>query len=228
LKALNSLLSLFDDAEQIEINYQNKSTYLFLSFQFDSTYLKSICFQVTVIVSQNFSFTSERFLYIYQRTLSTLFDFTVYINEEPFSCNSVFASCLSRAIFDLKLHDSTVQEIHFNDIKFGDDLVSLSQILNGHSFLFSSSEINSIQSAIDLIGIISFSGGLKAPTTFQEAVHILNQPTFINYEEQCEQPCHFIAEHFSNLTEFDFHSLTTRALKRILSSEVLRLPTENS
>jgi hypothetical protein len=98
--------------------------------------------------------------------------------------------------------------------------------LNGHSFLFSSSDINSIQSAIDLIGIISFSGEIKSPSTFQEAVHILSQPSFINYEKQFEQSCQLIAEHFSNLTEFDFHKLTTRALERILSLETLCLPNE--
>jgi hypothetical protein len=142
LEALHSLLSLFNDSEQIEINYQNKSAYLFLSLQFDNTYLKLICLQVNVNSSQNFSFTSERFLYIHQRTLSTLFDFTVYINKEPFLCNSVFVSCLSRTIFDLKYHDSSVQEIHFNDINFDNALLSLFQMLNGHSFLFSSSDIN--------------------------------------------------------------------------------------
>jgi hypothetical protein len=103
------------------------------------------------------------------------------------------------------LHDSTVQEIHFNDINFGDDLVSIFQLLNGHSFLFLSSEISSIQSTIDLIRIISFSEELKTPVTFQEVVHFLGQPTFINDEEQFEQSCHFSAEHFTNLTEFDFN-----------------------
>jgi hypothetical protein len=106
---------------------------------------------VNVNVSHNFSFNSERFLHIHQRTLLQFFDFAVCINHEPFLCNSAFASCLSQTIFELKCQNSTIQEIHFYDIAFDDVLFSLFEVLNGHSFLLSSTDLNSIQLAIDLI-----------------------------------------------------------------------------
>jgi hypothetical protein len=102
LDDLSSFLSLFDDAEQVEINYRNMPAYFFISLQFDNSYLKDICLRVNANILQIFFFSSTRFLFTYKRTLSALFDFTVYINNEPFSCNSAFACCLSQEIFDLK------------------------------------------------------------------------------------------------------------------------------
>jgi hypothetical protein len=43
LDAFNSWLSLFNNTEQIEINYQNKSAFMFLSAQCDNSFLKNIC-----------------------------------------------------------------------------------------------------------------------------------------------------------------------------------------
>jgi hypothetical protein len=102
LNCFHSLLSLFNDSEQIEINTENKSAFLFLSNQFDNPYLENICLKVSVFSPQYFFFSSERFAQIPQQTFSSLFDFTLYINNKPFPCSSVFASCLSNTILKSK------------------------------------------------------------------------------------------------------------------------------
>jgi hypothetical protein len=181
-EAFRSLLSLFIDVEQIEINYLNKPAFLFLAHQFDNRSLENVCFKVNLNISQHFFFTSERFIQIHQQTLSQLFDFTVYINNEPFFCNYAFASCLSNTIFDLHCQNPTIQDIHFDGIYFDDILLSLFQILNGYSFDYLPSYINQIQSAIDLIGLPSFSGKLPSPTTFEEAIQFLSNIVFINFK----------------------------------------------
>jgi hypothetical protein len=227
LDSFRSLLTLFTDVEEIEINSQNKAYFLFLSSQFDNSHLKDICLKVNFDIPQHFSFSSKRFRWVHQKTLSKLFDFTVYINHRPFHCDSVFTSCFSQTIFAVKCQNSSIQEIHFNNIDLDHILLSLFEILNGHSFSFSCSNINSLQSAISLIGLRSFPGNIESPTTFHEAIHFLSQPTFINFEEHFHHSCHLIAQNFSNLFEHNFSKLTTRAIERILSSEYLHLPTEN-
>jgi hypothetical protein len=86
-------------------------------------------------------------------------------------------------------------KIHFNDIDLDAILFSFLNILNGDSFLFSSVDINSLQSAIDLLGIESFSEEIQCPTTFQDAFHFLCQPIFIDLiKKQFELSCELVAK----------------------------------
>jgi hypothetical protein len=170
---LCSLLSLFEDADQIEINYQNQNAFLFLANQLDNSFLETTCLNVAASSPQFFVFTSERFLNIPQKILSQLFNFTIYINHEAFFCNSAFASCLSHAIFELKNEDSAIQEIYFNVIPLHSILLEFFLLLKGYPFNFSSYEINDIQSAIDLIKFTSFKIDIPEPSKFDEAISFL-------------------------------------------------------
>jgi hypothetical protein len=200
---------------------------LFLARQFDNPCLEKICLKVNANISHFFFFSSKRFHTMNRQTLSQLFNFTIYINDEAFRCNSAFASCLSNTVFNLRLQNPSIQEIHFNNIDFHDILLSLFQILNGYSFDYFSFDMNEIQSAIDLIGLISFSGELSSPTTFEEAITFLSNLIFIQFEEQFEKSCNLIARNFSQITSSDFTNLTNKSLERILSLDALRLPSEN-
>jgi hypothetical protein len=63
-------------------------------------HLKTRNQQLQVPLSFSF-FDSTRFRYIPRQFFLQLFDF-VYIEKEPFYCDSVFALCLPQTIFDLK------------------------------------------------------------------------------------------------------------------------------
>jgi hypothetical protein len=226
LSCFNSLFCLFNDSEQIEINSDNKSTFLFLSQQLDNPCLKMVCLKVNFDSPQYFFFSSERFMQIPQQTFSHLFDLTIYINNKAFFCNSIFASCLSNAFFELKLQNLAKQEIHFDNIDFGETLLSFLRILNGFSFFVLPFAIDSLQSVIDLLGVQSFSRELPTPTTFENAVQFLSNLVFSDFELQFEDSCSLIARNFSRLSSTDFLDLTNKALERILSLENLRLPSE--
>jgi hypothetical protein len=159
--------------------------------------------------------------------LSTLFDFTIYINGESFHCNSSFASCLSQTIFELKQNHSTIQEIHFDDLELDSILNSLFQILNDHSILFSRFDLNMIKSAFKLIGFTSFPEEMASPTNFEEALFFLSQSNSILFEEQFAIASNLIAQRFSFITKQQFLQLTTISLESILSSPYLCLPSED-
>jgi hypothetical protein len=90
LSCLRSLISLFNDSERIEIKTNSKDGFLFLSRQLDNPCLEMVCLKVNLDASQYFFLSSERFVQIPHQTLSHLFDLTIHINSEIFSCNSVF------------------------------------------------------------------------------------------------------------------------------------------
>jgi hypothetical protein len=149
------------------------------------------------------------------------------MNNETFPCNSIFASCLSNTILEFKCQNSGKQAIHFNNIAFDDILSSLFRILNGYSFSFLPFDINSLQSAISFIGFPSFSGEIRLPITSEENVSFLSHLIFPDFEHQFDISCSFIAQNFSHLSSTDFSNLTNKALEKILSFDILRLPSEN-
>jgi hypothetical protein len=179
LYSFRSLISLFKNAEQIEINDQNKDAFLYLAEKLDNKSLQSICYNVSPTSPQNFFFSSERFSYIYQRTLSQLFDFTVYINNQAFQCNSSFASCFSEKIFQMKLENPTMKEIHFDNMELNFILNSFFQVLNGFSFSLSNYDLNLIQSAIDLVAFYSPYSQITEPNNFQQTVIFLSKPILL-------------------------------------------------
>jgi hypothetical protein len=53
-KSFYSLLTLFNDAEQTEIDYQSKSGFLFLTDQFYNSFHENVCLKVSIDSSQSF------------------------------------------------------------------------------------------------------------------------------------------------------------------------------
>jgi hypothetical protein len=107
LDCFNSLISLFNDTDQIEINDKNKAAFLFLSHQLDNPSLEKVCLKVNFYFSQYFTFSSKRFRQIPQNIFSAIFDFTIYTNSKAFHFNSAFAFCLYAKIFELNARIQT-------------------------------------------------------------------------------------------------------------------------
>jgi hypothetical protein len=134
---------------------------------------------------------------------------------------------MSDIVFQLKSQDPTIHQVHFYDIEFDSVLFSLLNVLNGNSFLYLPSELNYVQSSIDLIGISSFSGEILIPATFQEAIFLLSNVIFRHFQPQFEHSCHLVSENFSQITSSDFSKLTHKSLERLLSLDTLRLSSES-
>jgi hypothetical protein len=219
-ESLRSLVKLFKNTEQVEINSQNKSAFLYLADQLDNKSLQKICSKVYPNSPQKFFLSSKRFSNIPIRILSQLSDFTVYINNEPFRCNSSFACCLSDSIFELKLQDSTIQEFRFENVEEYSILTSFFQVLNGYSFSLSRFNLNIIQVAIDLIGFTLNYSEMPFPTNFHETNMFLSKPIFANYEQQFEVSTQMIANEFSLITAEIFSHFTTKSIEKFFISKL--------
>jgi hypothetical protein len=98
--------------------------------------------------------------------------------------------------------------------------------LNGYCFSFFSFDKKSLQSALNLLNITSFSGDIISLSSFPEAVRFLSHPISRYFDRQFEISCGLVAQNFSNLTSKSFSKLTNRALEKILSLESLNLSSE--
>jgi hypothetical protein len=70
-----------------------------LADEFDDSFHEDVFLKVSKSSSQSFFLSSERFNAIPGQILGELFDFAIYINQEPFQGNLIFVSCLSQIIF---------------------------------------------------------------------------------------------------------------------------------
>jgi hypothetical protein len=175
--SMNSLLSLFQDQVQIEISFQDKESFDFLGRELENRSLLQVCNFVTPTQSQMFFLNSERFRDISDSLLRQLHNFTLIINQQRFPCNSIFAACLSRNIFEAFLINSNINEFEWNDPQHDQILVSLFYLLLGFPFPSFRFDSHLLFQAFVLIGFHPDEIKIGNPNTFEEAILFLSNLT---------------------------------------------------
>jgi hypothetical protein len=99
ISCFNSLYSLFFDSISIEINASNQSIFQFFGKKLDNRSLSKAC-RVSLNSARHFSLSFARFSDVPMKTINSLNDFEIKINENSYQCNSSFLNCLSYYAFN--------------------------------------------------------------------------------------------------------------------------------
>jgi hypothetical protein len=182
-KSIKSLLSLVKNQIQIEISFQEKEAFTFLGKELDNRSLQQVCRLVSPSQNQFFCLSSERFREISQSQLQMLQNFRIIINEQVFCCNSIFASLLSKNIFESILFNSDLNEIQWNDPQLDQILVSLFYLLKGLPFPAFQFEPYLLLKAFILIGFHPSEIEIGNPSSFEEAVVFLSHLSCFDFPD---------------------------------------------
>jgi cell division protein FtsB len=136
IHAFEKLSLLFSTSKHIQVNKTNVLALKYISYVLENEYLEAICRIVLKSKSSNqfFELSSKMFQKGSKTIRKSLFDFTIYVNDEKIKCNKAFSCCLSQAILQKNSNDTSITEYHFKDINNEELFISFFNILDGHSF----------------------------------------------------------------------------------------------
>jgi hypothetical protein len=210
---MKALLSLFEDQTQIKITFERKPTFAFLGKELDNRILQQVCSLVSPTHPQFFFLSSERFRDISQSKLELLQNFTIFINQQAFRCNSIFASCLSQNIFELLLFDSTLDQIYWNDPSLDQILISLFHLLLGFPFFSFQFDPYLLYRAYILVGFHSTETQIGNPRSFEETVLFLSHSYCFDFPNQFIFSVHLVAQEFTSVTSKIFSEMLTKSIE---------------
>jgi hypothetical protein len=207
MSCFSSILILFESSEAIQIDHTNVSTYKYLSEVLDNKSLWLACNSVTMNQPQLFYFSSERLSQISLEAFRAIQDFTIKIKDDEIKCNRIFASLISKKIFSIVQKRKKPTLIDFSKFKESRVLKTILRLLDGLPLALNEFDKKSFSMATRFIGF-----DITLP------ICTLTPATKLKTSD-------FLSQNFSKITEF--HLLTRKSMKKILSSKLLHLKNEN-
>jgi hypothetical protein len=225
------IYNLFSESTQIKITYSELFIYEFLSEKLDNRSLSSSCNDVSPTCFTTFRLSFLRFKEIPAKTLNSMNDFTLFVNQTSFSCISAYASCISDLIFkqvQLNNQNSAIKFSVSNELVF-----LLKQVLNllrGNSIKIPESEINQM---IEVSNILHFDNikkfifkQLPAPQSFEESIKFIKQSTQFAYQKHLNQAISIVVKQFKKIDFSVLRDLPLSFLIQIISSKAFLIQNE--
>jgi hypothetical protein len=212
ISAFEELCSLYENQTEIIINSNNFLTFKFLSECLDNQSLAYVCHSFLSSNNQNqvFFLTSKRFSQIPSTLLDKTFDFVVQITPITIRCNSIFASCISNAIAEIKKRNLFLAiDFSTEHEKVKEIIIDFFAMLKCLPFIIHKFKKNLIREAIKSIGFISLTNFVSNEQNFGMLLG------------------DFLAQHTYKIEPCSFLSLSLNEIEKVFSSSFLVLHNGN-